>query len=299
MADPTTDPKEASRVRDLVYQLLVKGKILSPEDKSSNEITSLVADAQYLGLKSANEIFTHVVDNSKEFVKLAPKINYRFRAIDQFKKNYPTKPAINYQDVLDAEQGFNRVGVAHSAMDILTPDMTTTLIGNGVDSVELNNRFNDALDRVQNADEGLKKQLFSMFPGANNVNDLQKAMLLGKDAGSQYLKNKVNQADIMAGFGDTNFKSIVGTEELAKLGVTRDQAAQGVAATQRLNTLSQIYEGDLTPETAKQNELSGMGVGDAMASQRRAKLTELEKAQFSGVSGVGSTSLSKRKAGQL
>jgi hypothetical protein len=293
------NPLSAVELKNLITNYLVRAKVINPQDNVSKEIVNLAADASFLKLNDLNSIFTHIADNPKTFTGLAPKIKTRFAAIDMFKKNYPDKPAINYQDVIDAEQGFNKVGVAHSAMDILTPELTKTLIGNGVDVQELNNRFNSALDQVQNADEGLKQQLFTMYPGAKTVNDLQKAMLLGKDAGSEYLKNKVTQAGIQASFAGTGYQSALGAEELAKAGVTRDQAAGGALAAQRLNTLSGIYEGGLTDETAKQNEMAAMGIPNALASQRRAKLTQLEQAQFSGVSGVGSTSLSKRRAGQL
>lgn len=299
MADLVTSGVSAEDLQKSIYNLLIRAKVLSPTENYTNELKDLVVSAQYLKFSSLNDMFTHVVDNPKQFTKLASKVKYRFRAIDDFRKNYPDKPSIDFQDVIDAETGFNTVGVRHNAMDVLTPDLVTTLIGNGVDAVELNNRFDQALDNVRNADEGLKKQLFAMFPGANTVNDLQKAMLLGKEAGVDYLKNKVATANVMAGFGESGFKSVVGAEELAKLGVTRQEAAQGAIGTERLNTLSKIYEGDLTTENARLNELSAMGADDALASRRRAKLTELEKAKFSGTSGVGSTSFTQRRAGQL
>jgi hypothetical protein len=81
-------------------------------------------------------------------------------------------------------------------------------------------------------------------------------------------------------------------------GITGQQAAQGFAnvasALPDSERLSSIYDGADVGQTELEDEFLG---GNALASQKRAKLVGKEAANFSGSGGVGRSALRKRKRG--
>lgn len=84
------------------------------------------------------------------------------------------------------------------------------------------------------------------------------------------------------------------SEELATMGISRDQAAQGYAKIadefSDLKTLGQIYGGGWTQRQAEESEF----VGGTAASQQREKLIGREKGAFSGAAGGARSGLAQR-----
>lgn len=229
---------------------------------------------------------------------LTPAFDAKFKkGIDLYQKNFGHR--LTYAEYLSYEDAANRIFSKYGAKDILTPDVLNTVIGNGVDQSELDNRFQIAAEATSNMDDFTRQQFKSAFPGAKTDTDIMKAMLLGKDKGSAWLKTKVDVADITAQYNrlGVSQEQQVAAGELLKSGMSVKNIVQGIGQVagevQNLGKLSAIY-GENATDVAKETFKEAAG---GPASQRRAKLTALERASFSGASGVGSTSLKSERAG--
>jgi hypothetical protein len=120
------------------------------------------------------------------------------------------------------------------------------------------------------------------------------------------IKRKVTAAEIGgAAMGQGLATGLSRAEELARYGVTGEQARQGfqtvAGVLPRASTLGSIYGkqglGDYTQATAEQ-EVFGL-TGAAEAERKRRKLSELEQAQFGGSAGVAGGALGRERAGQF
>ena len=89
-------------------------------------------------------------------------------------------------------------------------------------------------------------------------------------------------------------------EELGAAGVTKAQAQQGYGAIgsglQRGSQLASIYGEDPYTQTTAESEVFNIA-GSTEAEKQRKKLTSLEKATFSGQTGVSSSALVRDRAG--
>jgi hypothetical protein len=163
------------------------------------------------------------------------------------------------------------------------------LIGNDVDSTELENRIITAQQRVINADPNVLKSLKSFYPDISNGDIL--AYTLDPKNGLDMIKRKVTAAEIGgAQLGAGLATGAAAAEALGAAGVTGAQYAQAAPfisqATQRGSQLSDIYGQGIYDQAAAEAEALNTA-GGAQAAAKRKKLTALETAAFSGSSGVG------------
>jgi hypothetical protein len=168
------------------------------------------------------------------------------------------------------------------------------IIGGDISAVELKSRISTVVDRVNNADPGIKAQLKEFYPGITET-DLVKYFLDPKQTLPQ-LQEKVTSAEIGAAATGQGLKtSMTSASDLARYGIDRAAAVKGYATIGGIlpeaTKLSGIYgeaKIDYTQATAEQEVFKG----NASAERKRKQLAALESAQFSGSAGVGSAGLS-------
>ena len=168
------------------------------------------------------------------------------------------------------------------------------VIGGDISAVELKSRISTVVDRVNNADPGIKAQLKEFYPGITET-DLVKYFLDPKQTLPQ-LQEKVTSAEIGAAATGQGLKtSMTSASDLARYGIDRAAAVKGYATIGGIlpeaTKLSGIYgeaKIDYTQATAEQEVFKG----NASAERKRKQLAALETAQFGGSAGVGSAGLS-------
>jgi hypothetical protein len=174
-------------------------------------------------------------------------------------------------------------------------------IGNDMSPVEFKDRVATAADRVINADATIKKTFQDFYPNLTN-NDLIAYFLNPTDTIGK-LKEKATAAEIgAAAKGQGLTTSMASAEELARYGVDRTAALQGYQNIGEVlpasETLSNIYK-----ETGiKYTQASGeeeFFKGNAKAAEQRKRLKSLERASFSGESGMNANSLSRATSGNF
>jgi hypothetical protein len=232
----------------------------------------------------------------------------RFAGIEKYKKNFateigsgikaaPPKPS----DYIKMEKAYQDVLSRYGLADMANRTTYAELIGGDVSVAEMTDRVVNVYDKVNNADDVLKQQLNQFFPTFGTA-DYAKALLTGtspQDMASQ-LTRKLGAAEISSEASRAGLTTgVERAQQLQAMGVSRGTARTGYStiATQQtvLNKLGGIYNQDVT---GLQTELEAEQF-QGLASQRRKKLEETEKATFSGRSGMSQVSLSQGTAGTL
>lgn len=239
-----------------------------------------------------------------------------------FQKRFPAnkerlaagKPAIDPADYLRAEKAYAQIFQSYGVSNLAKNELLSSFIAGDVSATEVSDRIALAINRVQNADANTKAILKRNYPELT-TGDIVGAMLNPKD-GLPALQRKVQIAEIggaalaqkldtsLAGgtkasdvFGNVTTGSM-GLEELASLGITKEEAQKGYAQVAsiapRSEFLSSITGGeDYTRLQAEQEVLGGL----ASAKRAREKLTETEVGRFGGKAGtIGSRSLGQTRA---
>jgi hypothetical protein len=289
--------QQNARSVKLMIATLLRQNGISINEGIDSSIDSIAKQYDYRLLSP--EVIQGILESKKpEFSALSTAFDSKFKkGIDMYEKNFGHR--LTYAEYLSYENAANQIFAKYGARDILTPDVLHTVVGNGVDQSELDNRFQIASEAVNNMDDFTRQQFKSAFPTAKTDTDIMKAMLLGKDKGSAWLKTKVDVADITAAYNrlGVSEEQQVAAGELLRSGMSAKGIVQSIGQTagevENLNRLSAIYGEDATA-TARETFKESAG---GPASKRRARLNALEKAAFSGTSGVGSTSLKSERAG--
>lgn len=172
-----------------------------------------------------------------------------------------------------------------------------SMISNQVSAAELQDRVNNVYMRIRNADQALKDEINRLGELGNvTTSDFAAALLTGKD-GADILKRKIATAEVSTEFTQRGLTSALGASDLAGLGVSREQARQGAEyariGTERLGMLADIYNQE---QTGIQAELESEAF-KGMASERRKKLTQAERASFAGSAGAAAPSLGSQTIG--
>jgi hypothetical protein len=172
-------------------------------------------------------------------------------------------------------------------------------LANDVSAVELEDRIATAQSRVLNANPEVLVSLKQFYPDITNGDIL--AYTLDPSKGLTDIKRKITAAEIgggamQAGLGITGTRA----EELGAAGITKQQAQQGFGAIagglQRGSQLASIYGENPYTQTTAEQEVFGLA-GQTEAEKQRKKLTSLERATFSGQTGVTSGALARDRAG--
>lgn len=174
------------------------------------------------------------------------------------------------------------------------------IIGNDISAVEFKDRVSIAVDRVKNADIQIRNA-FKQFYSIGDA-DLV-AYYLDPEKSLVNLKEKAAAAEIGgAALGQNLTATSATAEELARFGVTREQAVQGYANIAEIlptaQKLSSIYsqEGITYGQTeAEQEAFKGL----ASEQRKRKQLMARETATFGGSSGISKSSLGAGSAGAL
>lgn len=202
-------------------------------------------------------------------------------------------------DYLRAERQYADILNAANLNTLAQRDTFASLIGGQVSAVELEDRVTNVYQRIKNADTALKDEMARLNQLGNITSaDFAAALLTGKE-GAASLRRKIAQAEVSTEFTQRGLTSAMGIEELANLGVTREQARQGAEyarmGTQRLTTLGSIY-GVQSAEIQRELEQEAF---KGLESQRRKQLTAQERAAFAGSAGTGMPSLGSSAAGAI
>jgi len=173
------------------------------------------------------------------------------------------------------------------------------LLASDVSARELEDRVVTAKDRVINANPEVTKALKQFYPDITNGDIL--AYALDPKNALKSIQSKVTSAEIggaamQVGLGT----SLTRAEELQKYGVDKASAVEGYSmiggGLQRGSELASIYQQDPYTQATAESEVFKL-TGQDKARKQRQKVTGLEKAAFSGQSGVTSGALARDRAG--
>ena len=172
-------------------------------------------------------------------------------------------------------------------------------LANDVSAAELEDRVMTAQSRVLNANPEVLASLKAFYPDITNGDIL--AYTLDPTKALTDIKRKVTAAEIGGAATQAGLQTgIVRAEELGAAGITKQQAQQGfgtiAGGLQRGSQLASIYGEDPYTQTTAEKEVFGLA-GKTEAERERKKLTGLERATFSGQTGVTSGALVRDRAG--
>jgi hypothetical protein len=174
-----------------------------------------------------------------------------------------------------------------------------SLLAGDVSSTELEDRIVTAQDRVLNANPEIAATLKQFYPGISNGDIL--AYALDPTNAINQIKRKITTAEIGTAAKQEGLTTgLTRAEELATMGVTGATAAQGYktigGGLQRGSQLASIYGEDAYNQATAEQEVFGLA-GAPEARKQRQKITGLEKATFSGQTGLTSGALARDRAG--
>ena len=220
---------------------------------------------------------------------------------DRFKGNFDRlatgKNFLNEATYLQQENMYADTMVKYGASSLASRDNYSKFIANDVSVDELEARFETAYNRVTKAvsaeDKTLLAELKKMYPGIND-SELATSLLLGKE-GSKFLNNRINVAEIKASETEVGIQSTIGAESLAGK-VSRETVKAGLEKTAAqksgFESASRMF-GEQSVEGI-QNELEQENIL-GITSRRTKRLASQARAQFSGQSGISTSSLSRKK----
>lgn len=284
-------------------------------------------------------------------LKTDPEYNYEKDATGKFDYSKPkgyakrfagntarTKAGLNAlseSEYLSIEDSYSQILRSYGQQGLFGADATTKrakaaeLIGSDISPVELKDRVELAVNRVQNADPNIKRAFASYYPGLQDA-DLVSFLLNPKESLST-LTEKVKASEVAGaaaefGFGpgaptatqmaqinalpaDQRANALQGlqsgyaqefvkrAEEFSRYGVDLQTARQGYAAIagglEQGQRIAARYGGQYTLGEAEQEVFKG----NVAAQRKRKRFASLERAAFGGQTGVTSGSLGKNGSG--
>jgi len=277
---------------------------LEERQRKENALASLTSRFSKYGLESLiPKIKDLVIKGSTEStiaLELAETEEYkqRFKAnTERLKKGLSVLDPGTY---IGLEDSYRQALRAYGLKQFDTDDYVSQFIANDISANELSNRIVTAVQRVQNADPAITKQLRDFYNIGQN--DLV-AYVLDPNQQFQKIERQVQAAEIgVAAARQGITAGVQVAEQLAAQGVTQAEAQKGYATIADIlpdaKRLSDIYG----------NTLEGYDLGQAeqevfnqlaSAQRRRQKLTQREIAAFGGSSGTNKTSLTTSAVGQF
>lgn len=203
-------------------------------------------------------------------------------------------------EYLNLEDGYRQVLRSYGLKAFDTDEYVQQFIANDTSPAELSSRVVTAVQRVQNADPAVSKQLKDFY--GINSNDMV-AYVLDPQQQFQKIERQVAAAEIGVAGGRQGLNVGVNVaEQLASQGITQAEAQKGYATIADIlptaDKLSEIYS---TTSTKYGQTEAEQEVFNSLASAQRArqKLTALEIAQFGGSSGTSKTSLKSSTSGLI
>lgn len=212
------------------------------------------------------------------------------------------KNALSEADYLAQEDSYLQYLKAGGVETLGTRALYADLIAGAVAPTEVGKRINIAVDRVQKADPEIKKQLQAFYP---NITDADLVSYFLAPAQSLVdLERKATAAEIGAAAAGKGFNAgktadeialyKKSAEDLAAYGIDRAGALQGYANVAEVLPASEQLSNIYASQGIKYNQASAEAEffkGDTKAIEERKRLKSLERAAFSGESGVDKNSL--------
>jgi hypothetical protein len=173
------------------------------------------------------------------------------------------------------------------------------LLANDVSNIELGDRLMVAQDRVLKSNPEVLSALKGFYPDITNGDIL--AYTLDPKNAIKEIQRKVTTAEIGGAAVRSGLKTNVSDAEyLQRYGVTKETADQGYATIagglQRGSQLASIYGEDPYTQATAETEVFNVP-GAQEARKQRQRITGLEKATFSGQSGLTQGALARDRAG--
>jgi hypothetical protein len=223
---------------------------------------------------------------------------YKQRFAGNIARKAAGKSVLSEGEYIYNERLYEETMLAYNAGEFATRENFAKFIGGSVSPNEVAARFSTAYDRIKNADADVKNQLNKMYPGISD-NDLVKSLLLGSE-GSNYLKSRIGQAEILAETSKAGITLQTSAAELEAKGVSRETAAKGagVIADMQSGLRSAATRFGQSTE-GLQSELEQAAFGLRPESKRIKSLASQSRAEFQKSSGITSGSLKKNVKGQL
>jgi hypothetical protein len=229
----------------------------------------------------------------KRFAANADRIKNGLKAIDE-----ATYLGLEdqYQNVM---RNYGLPAEYYARGDMGTQEGFNKFIANDVSAAELEDRVMTAQSRVLNSNPEVLASLKSFYPDITNGDIL--AYTLDPTKALTDIKRKVTAAEIggsamQAGLGITGTRA----GELESAGITKAQAQKGFetigGGLQRGSQLASIYGESPYTQTTAEKEVFGLS-GKMDAKKQRQKIAGLEKATFSGQTGISSGALTRDRAG--
>lgn len=273
-----------------MQERIANSKILADRFQKYN-LSSLAPKIKELAINGANEATIMLeLQETEEYKR-------RFRANEErIKKNLAVLTPAEY---LNVEDGYRQVLRAYGLNQFDTDDYVSQFISNDVSPNEFSNRVVTAVQRIQNADPAITKQLRDYY--GIGQNDLV-AYVLDPQQQFQKIERQVAASEIGVAAARQDLTAGVSVaEQLAAQGVTQAEAQKGYATIADIlptaEKLSDIYGS--TMDTYGQSEAEQEVFNSLASAQRkRQRLTAREIASFSGAAGVNRTSLTTPKVGQ-
>jgi hypothetical protein len=228
-----------------------------------------------------------------------------------FQKRFPAnkvraaagKSVLSAAEYLAAERSYTQVLQSYGVSSMASKEKLSQFISNDISAAEVSDRVGLAVNRVQNADPATKKMLAEYYPMLNQTDiigavldpaeglpALQRKIQISEIGGAALAQNLTTgikaASDLKTGYTGLTTGSM-GAEDLANLGVTKEQARAGYQQVAELaprgEFLSSITGGeDYTRLQAEQEAFQGL----ASAKRARVNLTQSELARFGGQSGT-------------
>lgn len=180
----------------------------------------------------------------------------------------------------------------------IQPEFQKFLAGD-VSPAELEDRVQLAVDRVTNAPASVLEAMRQYYPGITQGDII--AYTLDPERALPEIQRQVQAAEI-GGAAKTAGLSVIQTraEELARRGITQQQAQQGYQAAAeilpRAEQLASIYGAEKYDQTAAEQEIFGLE-GAASARRKRQKLAGMEQTQFGARTGMAGSALERGRSG--
>jgi hypothetical protein len=277
------------------------------KEKERQSIIAVLQDrfSKYGLTGLANKIKELAIDGATEAtitlsLQATDEYKMRFKANEVRIKNGLT--VLQPAEYLNLEDGYRQVLRAYGLKAFDNDEYVQQFIANDVSAAELSNRVVTAVQRVQNADPAVSKQLRDFYGIGSG--DLV-AYVLDPQQQFQKIERQVAASEIGVAAGRQGLSVGVGVaEQLAAQGVSMAEAQKGYATIADIlptaEKLSAIY-GDSSGVTYGQSSAE-QEVFNSLASAQRArqKLTGLEVGTFGSKAGTNMVSLTSGKsAGQI
>jgi hypothetical protein len=308
--------EEQDRLARVAAGAAGQGKDEEEVDKDTRDAFALLKDTfDAYGLNTlATEIEKFMksgLTTSEAKIELRKTKAYEDRFYGNKLRSASNLNVLSEAEYLDLENSYSETLKSYGLQDYfgtaVTPEQKVTrqkaiaaVIGNDISAVEFKDRVKTSVDRVANADAQTKAAFKSFY----NITDTELVKYFLDPAKSLVsLKEKAAAAEIggaasLQGLSTT----AANAEELAKLGITKEQAQAGYQKVAEVlptaQKLSAIYDEDKITYGQTEAEAETFK-GLASAKRKREQLVSKEIGTFSGQSGLAKGALSRGSRGAI